>query len=170
MCVPLLLQEKSDLVEAYVEGRPDLQQQLLQLLDSWFVPSFQITDIVRQYQGLPNVRTEKINYRMLNKMVFKFLNKYNLDPALCPHVVNQRHMGTLKYLLHKRFVEVRAGEYVWAGGTEARGLSMPRTLHEVVWGFLLQKSMTQEIWADHIQVRVAVIVLLFLSPALKKEI
>ncbi|KAF7241086.1 hypothetical protein EYD10_12475 [Varanus komodoensis] len=118
MCVPLLLQEKSDLVEAYVEGRPDLQQQLLQLLDSWFVPSFQITDIVRQYQGLPNVRTEKINYRMLNKMVFKFLNKYNLDPALCPHVVNQRHMGTLKYLLHKRFVE---------------------------------KSMTQEIWADHIQ-------------------
>ncbi|XP_063000892.1 exonuclease mut-7 homolog [Elgaria multicarinata webbii] len=115
MCVPLLLKDKTDLVEAYVEGHPDLQRQLLQLLDSWFDPSFQIQNITRQYQG---VRPEKINYRTLNKMVFRFLEKYKLDPALCPNVINQRHLGTLKYLLHKRFVE---------------------------------KTMTQENWADHVQ-------------------
>ncbi|XP_061459965.1 exonuclease mut-7 homolog isoform X2 [Rhineura floridana] len=118
MCVPLLLQDKTDLVDSYVEGYSDLQKQLLQVLDLWFAPGFQIKDITRQYRGVSSIRPEKVNYRTLNKMVFRFLDKYHLDPALCPNVINQRHLGTLKYLLHKRFVE---------------------------------KTMTQENWADHIQ-------------------
>ncbi|XP_042334421.1 exonuclease mut-7 homolog isoform X2 [Sceloporus undulatus] len=118
MCVPLLLQEKMDLVEAYVENYPDLQQRLLRLLDGWFAPGFQIKEVTRKYHGLSGVRPEKVNHRLLNRMVFRFLDKYQLDPALCPNVVNQRHLGTLRYLLHKRFVE---------------------------------KTMTQENWADHVQ-------------------
>ncbi|XP_013913050.1 PREDICTED: exonuclease mut-7 homolog [Thamnophis sirtalis] len=118
MCVPLLLQDKTELVEAYVEGYPELQQSLLRLLDSWSVPGFQVKDLARQYQALPGKWPEKINYRTMHKMAFRVLDRYSLDPALCPHILNQRHLGSLKYLLHKRFVE---------------------------------KSMTQENWADHIQ-------------------
>uniref|UniRef100_A0ABM5F5J2 Exonuclease mut-7 homolog n=1 Tax=Pogona vitticeps TaxID=103695 RepID=A0ABM5F5J2_9SAUR len=118
MCVPLLLQDKTDLVEAYVEGYPDLQEQLLQMLDSWFAPGVQIKNVIRSYPGLSNIKTEKLNHRTLTKMAFRFLDKYHLDPALCPNVINQRHLGTLKYLVRKRFVE---------------------------------KTMTQEIWMDHVQ-------------------
>ncbi|XP_061055521.1 exonuclease mut-7 homolog isoform X7 [Eubalaena glacialis] len=42
MCIPLLLQDKADLVERYVDGFPDLQQRLLALMDSWCQPSFDI--------------------------------------------------------------------------------------------------------------------------------
>uniref|UniRef100_A0A8D0AZX0 Exonuclease 3'-5' domain containing 3 n=2 Tax=Salvator merianae TaxID=96440 RepID=A0A8D0AZX0_SALMN len=118
MCIPLLLQNKTELAEAYVEGYPDLQKQLLQLLDTWFAPRFQIKDIEREYQCASNVKPEKFNHRTLNKMIFRLLDKYMLDPALCPNAVNQRHLATLKYLLHVRFVE---------------------------------KTMTQENWADHVQ-------------------
>ncbi|XP_058015105.1 exonuclease mut-7 homolog isoform X3 [Ahaetulla prasina] len=118
MCIPLLLQDKTELVEAYVEGSPELQQSLLRLLDSWSVPGFQVKDLARQYRALPGKWPEKINCRTMHKMAFRLLDRYSLDPVLCPHILNQRHLGTLKYLLHKRFVE---------------------------------KSMTQENWADHIQ-------------------
>lgn len=47
MCVPLLLQDRTELVEAYVEGSPELQQSLLRLLDSWSVPGFQVKDLAR---------------------------------------------------------------------------------------------------------------------------
>ncbi|XP_066466797.1 exonuclease mut-7 homolog [Tiliqua scincoides] len=114
MCIPLLLQDKMNLVEAYVEGYPDLQQQLLRVLDSWCAPGFQLKDIPRQYPGLPNIRPEKLNHRVLNKMIFRFLDKYGLDPAVCPNATNQRHMGTLKYLLHQRFVEKVMSEENWA--------------------------------------------------------
>ncbi|XP_029143080.1 exonuclease mut-7 homolog [Protobothrops mucrosquamatus] len=118
MCVPLLLQDKIELVEAYVEGSPERQQSLLRLLDSWSMPGFQAKDLARQYQALPGKWPEKINCRRMHKMAFRLLDRYSLGPELCPHILNQRHLGTLKYLLHKRFVE---------------------------------KSMTQENWADHIQ-------------------
>ncbi|XP_073170679.1 exonuclease mut-7 homolog isoform X5 [Lepidochelys kempii] len=115
MCTPLLLQEKTNLVEAYVAEYPDLQCKLLQTLDMWCEPNFNTTDLSRQYQGL---RPNKLNHKMLSKLVFRLLEQYNLDPVLCPNVINQRHLGSLKYLFYKRFVE---------------------------------KTMTQENWADHVQ-------------------
>ncbi|XP_075761943.1 exonuclease mut-7 homolog isoform X2 [Pelodiscus sinensis] len=115
MCTPLLLQEKINLVETYVAEYPDLQCKLLKTLDMWCEPGFNTADVSRQYPGL---RPDKLNHRMLSKLVFKLLEQYNLDPALCPNVINQRHLGSLKYLFYKRFVE---------------------------------KSMTQENWADHVE-------------------
>ncbi|XP_033923427.1 exonuclease mut-7 homolog isoform X2 [Melopsittacus undulatus] len=118
MCTPLLLQDKANLVEDYVEEYPELQSKLLHILDTWCEPRFNIKDITRQYQGLSRYKPEKFNRKMLSKLVFRLLERFNVDPALCPNVVNQRHLRSLKYLFYKRFVE---------------------------------KTMTQENWADHVQ-------------------
>ncbi|XP_068067774.1 exonuclease mut-7 homolog isoform X2 [Anomalospiza imberbis] len=118
MCTPLLLQDKANLVEEYVAEYPELQRKLLQTLDSWCDPSFNIRDITRPYQGLSKYKPEKFNCRVLSKLVFRLLERFNVDSALCPNVINQRHLRTLKYLFYKRFVE---------------------------------KTMTEENWADHIQ-------------------
>ncbi|XP_064249535.1 exonuclease mut-7 homolog isoform X8 [Passer domesticus] len=118
MCTPLLLQDKANLVEEYVAEYPELQRKLLQTLDTWCEPSFDIRDITRPYQGLSKYKPEKFNRRMLSKLVFRLLERFNVDPALCPNVINQRHLRTLNYLFYKRFVE---------------------------------KTMTEENWADHIQ-------------------
>ncbi|XP_058709488.1 exonuclease mut-7 homolog isoform X2 [Poecile atricapillus] len=118
MCTPLLLQDKANLVEDYVAEHPELQRKLLQTLDTWCDPSFNIRDITRPYQGLSRYKPEKFNRRVLGKLVFRLLERFNVDPALCPNVINQRHLRTLNYLFYKRFVE---------------------------------KTMTEENWADHIQ-------------------
>ncbi|XP_071309878.1 exonuclease mut-7 homolog isoform X3 [Agelaius tricolor] len=118
MCTPLLLQDKANLVEEYVAEYPELQRKLLQTLDMWCEPSFNIRDIIRPYQGLSKYNPEKFNRRVLSKLIFRLLERFNVDSALCPNVINQRHLRTLNYLFYKRFVE---------------------------------KTMTEENWADHIQ-------------------
>uniref|UniRef100_A0A8C3PJP9 Exonuclease 3'-5' domain containing 3 n=1 Tax=Calidris pygmaea TaxID=425635 RepID=A0A8C3PJP9_9CHAR len=118
MCTPLLLQDKTNLVEDYVGEYPELQSKLLQILDTWCEPGFNISSITRQYQGLSRYKPDKLNRKMLSKLVFRLLDRFNVDPALCPNVINQRHLRTLNYLFYKRFVE---------------------------------KTMTQENWADHVQ-------------------
>uniref|UniRef100_A0A7M4EXH0 Exonuclease 3'-5' domain containing 3 n=1 Tax=Crocodylus porosus TaxID=8502 RepID=A0A7M4EXH0_CROPO len=113
MCTPLLLQDKTNLVEAYVAEYPNLQCKLLQILDAWREPSFNIKDISRQYQGLIDYRPDKFNHKTLSKLVFRLLKQYNLDPALCPNVINQQHLGSLKYLFYKRFVEKSMTQENW---------------------------------------------------------
>ncbi|XP_071430317.1 exonuclease mut-7 homolog isoform X2 [Pithys albifrons albifrons] len=118
MCTPLLLQDKVNVVEDYVGDYPELQSKLLQILDTWCDPSFNIRDVTRPYHGLSRYKPEKFNRRTLSKLVFRLLDRFNVDPALCPNVINQRHLRTLNYLFYKRFVE---------------------------------KTMTEENWADHVQ-------------------
>ncbi|XP_061867559.1 exonuclease mut-7 homolog isoform X3 [Colius striatus] len=113
MCTPLLLQDKTNLVEDYVGEYPELQSKLLQILDSWCEPGFNIGDIIRQYQGLVRYKPDKLNRRMLNKLVIRLLDRFNVDPALCPNVINQRHLRTLNYLFYKRFVEKTMTQENW---------------------------------------------------------
>ncbi|NWY39694.1 MUT7 Exonuclease, partial [Sylvia atricapilla] len=113
MCTPLLLQDKANLVEDYVAEYPELQRKLLQTLDTWCGPSFNIRDITRPYQGLSRYKPEKFNRRVLSKLVFRLLERFNVDPALCPNVINQRHLRTLNYLFYKRFVEKTMTEENW---------------------------------------------------------
>ncbi|KAM6117489.1 exonuclease mut-7 homolog [Phoenicopterus ruber ruber] len=113
MCTPLLLQDKTNLVEDYVGEYPELQSKLLQILDTWCEPGFNIRDITRQYQGLSRYKPDKFNRKMLSKLVFRLLDRFNVDPALCPNVINQRHLRTLNYLFYKRFVEKTMTEENW---------------------------------------------------------
>ncbi|KFZ57778.1 putative exonuclease mut-7, partial [Antrostomus carolinensis] len=113
MCTPLLLQDKANLVEDYVGEYPELQSKLLQILDTWCEPGFNIRDITRQYQGLSRYKPEKFNCKMLSKLIFRLLDRFNVDPALCPNVINQRHLRTLNYLFYKRFVEKTMTQENW---------------------------------------------------------
>ncbi|NWX47234.1 MUT7 Exonuclease, partial [Steatornis caripensis] len=113
MCTPLLLQDKTNLVEDYVGEYPELQSKLLQILDTWCEPGFNIRDVTRQYQGLSRYKPDKFNRKTLSKLVFRLLDRFNVDPALCPNVVNQRHLRTLNYLFYKRFVEKSMTQENW---------------------------------------------------------
>ncbi|XP_054704326.1 exonuclease mut-7 homolog isoform X6 [Grus americana] len=113
MCVPLLLQDKTNLVEDYVGEYPELQSKLLQILDTWCEPGFNIRDVTSQYQGLSRYKPDKFNRKTLSKLIFRLLDRFNVDPALCPNVTNQRHLRTLNYLFYKRFVEKTMTQENW---------------------------------------------------------
>ncbi|XP_049688241.1 exonuclease mut-7 homolog isoform X2 [Accipiter gentilis] len=150
MCTPLLLQDKTNLVEDYVGEYPELQSKLLQILDTWCEPGFNIRDITRQYQGLSRYKPDKFNRRMLSKLVFRLLDRFNVDPGLCPNVINQRHLRTLNYLFYKRFVEKTMTQENWTDHVQS-------TVGENRWlqGHLIQLLIsycdlkTAARWAQH---------------------
>ncbi|MEE6504836.1 hypothetical protein FKM82_005353 [Ascaphus truei] len=107
MCAPLLLSEKINLMVGYVAGYPDLQCRLVQMLDRWSDIDFNFNPrvVARQYKILPPVKLDRLNVKTLSRLAFRLLDQYKLDPALCPNITNQRHLGTLRFLMYKRFVE-----------------------------------------------------------------
>ncbi|NXN25152.1 MUT7 Exonuclease, partial [Nycticryphes semicollaris] len=119
MCTPLLLQDKTNLVEDYVGDYPELQSKLLQILDTWCEPGFNISNITRQYQGLSRYKPDKFNRKMLSKLIFRLLERFKVDTALCPNVINQRHLRTLNYLFYKRFVEKTMTQENWTDHVES---------------------------------------------------
>ncbi|XP_069465883.1 exonuclease mut-7 homolog isoform X2 [Ambystoma mexicanum] len=114
MCGPLYLLDKVNLMEAYVAEHPALQRRLLQMLDRWSGPDGDLPDVARQYPDLRHIRHDMLNQKMLSKLVFRLLEQYHLESALCPNVVNLRHIGTLKYLFYKRFVEKSMTQENWS--------------------------------------------------------
>ncbi|GCC18680.1 hypothetical protein chiPu_0018032 [Chiloscyllium punctatum] len=119
VCIPLLLQDKVNLVEAYIADYPGLQCDLLQLLDSWCQLTVNIADIQRRYGKLSHLRWNKLNRKALSKLVIRLMELYDINPELCPNVVNQRQVATIKYLLYKRFIERSMSEENWSEHIEA---------------------------------------------------
>ncbi|XP_057577092.1 exonuclease mut-7 homolog isoform X1 [Hippopotamus amphibius kiboko] len=113
MCVPLLLQDKADLVERYVHGFPDLQRRLLALMDAWCQPGFDVRVVARQYPRA-TLRLERLSPRALGRHVLRLLEKHSLDPALCPNVITQQRLAALRYLCYKRLVERSISRESWA--------------------------------------------------------
>uniref|UniRef100_A0A8C9BL32 Exonuclease 3'-5' domain containing 3 n=1 Tax=Phocoena sinus TaxID=42100 RepID=A0A8C9BL32_PHOSS len=113
MCIPLLLQDKADLVERYVDGYPDLQRRLLALMDSWCQPGFDIRVVARRYPQT-TLRLERLSPRALGRQVLRLLEQHGLDPDLCPNVVTQQRLAALRYLCYKRLVERSVSRESWA--------------------------------------------------------
>ncbi|XP_078406608.1 exonuclease mut-7 homolog isoform X2 [Cetorhinus maximus] len=165
VCIPLLLQDKVSLVEAYVSDYPELQHCLLQLLDSWCHPAVNTADIQRRYGRLSHLRWNKLNRKALSKLVLRLMELYDIDPVLCPNVVNQRYLASIKYLLYKRFLEKSMSEENWSEHTEAVVGENPQlqaqfvsllaryTDVDTVAAWALRLSVPQEILSHHVAER-----------------
>lgn len=113
MCAPLLLQDKVDLTERYVDSSPLLQQRLLALMDSWCQPGFDIRVVARRYPQA-TLRLERLSPRALGRQVLRLLEQYRLGPALCPNVATQQRLAALRCLCYKRLVERSISRESWA--------------------------------------------------------
>ncbi|KAM4877087.1 exonuclease mut-7 homolog isoform 2-T2 [Thomomys bottae] len=110
MSVPLLLQDRLDLVKNYVADFPDLQRRLLVLMDSWCQPGFDIRALARQY---PQLAAVTLSSRVLCRRLRSLQRQYHLDPALCPNVVKQQQLSALRWLCQARFVEKSMSRENW---------------------------------------------------------
>ncbi|KAB1280319.1 Exonuclease mut-7-like protein [Camelus dromedarius] len=68
----------------------------------------------RRYPQVTSVRLERLSPRELSRQVLHLLERYGLDPALCPNVITQQHLAALRYLCHKRLVERSLSQESWA--------------------------------------------------------
>ncbi|XP_033119504.1 exonuclease mut-7 homolog [Anneissia japonica] len=110
--VPLVLQDKVNLVETYCKKHKKLQIQLLQYLDQFCANGFDV-DFAIGNLGVPGVRKDKLCPRVMRKLVARLLKMYNLESEICPNYDKTKNMGALKYLLYKRYNEPASCSSNW---------------------------------------------------------
>lgn len=121
MCVPLILLDKLSLAELYVRHHPDLQQRLVSLLDSWCRPDFSTQTLISQFPQLvlSKHHSDQIQPKLLSKHVFRLMEKFHIDPGLCPNSVYKRKSDSLRFLMYKTFVEKGMSEENWRDHVQA---------------------------------------------------
>ncbi|KAK3550447.1 hypothetical protein QTP86_025727 [Hemibagrus guttatus] len=115
MCVPLILMDKMPLAEAYVQDHADLQERLILLLDSLCGPDFNLENMHRQFPclSLSKHQTDQIQPKLLVRHVFRLMEKFSIDPGLCVNAAYKRKLGSLRFLMYKRFGEKNMSEENW---------------------------------------------------------
>ncbi|CAM9585094.1 unnamed protein product [Lampetra fluviatilis] len=113
LCTPLLLQDKLSVVEGYVSNLPELQQELVRLLDSWCHPDFNLGNLLQQYPGLQQVKHERMHPKSLSKFVTRLLDTYKIDSELCPNVKQYRALGAMKFLFYQKYGEKAMDDENW---------------------------------------------------------
>uniref|UniRef100_UPI0037E87D7B exonuclease mut-7 homolog n=1 Tax=Semicossyphus pulcher TaxID=241346 RepID=UPI0037E87D7B len=115
MCVPLILHNKMQLAEAFVTGHNHLEQQLVTLLDSWCHPNFSVEHVTKKFPRLclSKQSMSHIQPKLLTKQVFRLMEKFSIDPGLCPRALHKRRLDSLRFLMYKRFVEKGMTEDNW---------------------------------------------------------
>ncbi|CAH1272305.1 EXD3 [Branchiostoma lanceolatum] len=104
IAVPLILQDKVNMVESYIQGHRDLQIAMVQMIDSWCAQDFRMDDYVSE-STVPYIKREKLKRRHLTKLAARLIKQYSLPPELCPNVNIHRNLGGLKFILYKNYIQ-----------------------------------------------------------------
>ncbi|XP_078685653.1 exonuclease mut-7 homolog isoform X2 [Branchiostoma floridae x Branchiostoma belcheri] len=104
IAVPLILQDKVNMVESYIQGHPDLQVLMVQLIDSWCAQDFRMDDFLSE-STVPYIKRDKLKRRHLTKLAARLIKQYSLPPELCPNVNIHRNLGGLKFILYKNYIQ-----------------------------------------------------------------
>ncbi|MGH0174469.1 UNVERIFIED_CONTAM: hypothetical protein FKN15_068127 [Acipenser sinensis] len=119
VCIPLVLQDKLQLAEAFVSDYQDLQNRLVRLLDSWCSPGFDPSHLLSCWECTAG-GSVCIGFTVETRVCGGEGSLTLLSvPALCPNVVTQRRLASLKFLMYKRFVEKNMSEENWADHVQA---------------------------------------------------
>lgn len=111
--LPIILQDKINLLETYVNGEPDYQQVLVQYLDHLCDRETDLELILSSVSHVPGVKKDKFQKRTLSKLAVRLMKLYRVPQELCPNISNVRGLGAIKFLMHKRFIERGMGQGSW---------------------------------------------------------
>ncbi|CAC5357048.1 unnamed protein product [Mytilus coruscus] len=112
IALPLVLQDKVNVLETYATGNLKLQQMVVQMLDSLVDKDVVIDDIISK-SGVTNPKREKLNRKTLSKLAARLMKLYDIPQELCPNISKARGVGALRYLLYRRYIEGKMGTGSW---------------------------------------------------------
>ncbi|XP_071482503.1 exonuclease mut-7 homolog [Diadema antillarum] len=106
ICLPLIFQDKVNMVEKYIQHQPELQKALVRQLDAFCEQGYDIDSFIRDMRiSIPGVRMDKLRRRHLTKLILRLVKMFKLDMALCPNTARSKDLGAIKFLFHKRYIE-----------------------------------------------------------------
>ncbi|XP_026757336.2 exonuclease mut-7 homolog [Galleria mellonella] len=113
---PLILQDKTSMIDEYLSECPNQVQPLLVFLDKLLDKNFRTRDFVQKYiedNKICHVKYDKIHYKPLGKLVARLCNKFNIPIETCKNLSKNRTTGGLKYLIHQKYQEHNVSSSVW---------------------------------------------------------
>ncbi|XP_020281688.1 exonuclease mut-7 homolog isoform X2 [Pseudomyrmex gracilis] len=108
LLLPLILQNKQQVVDEFLVDCPDIQNTLITYLDSLIAPGRNIEHTLEQFvfeNDIPEVKVSLAQGRSLSRLIARLIKQYNLSPDSCPHLNTKRNEGALQFLIHKRYVD-----------------------------------------------------------------
>ncbi|CAG5115917.1 unnamed protein product, partial [Candidula unifasciata] len=146
--VPLLLTDKSNVIENYVMGNPEQQAIILSLLDHLCARNTDILSFA-QSSGIKNVKGEKLNKKVLSKFAMRLMKLYDIPPEACPNISENRAMGAIRYLMYKRYVEKSIGYSGWDDMVESAVGRNDNLKQQLILELLGYNDITEAVkWAD----------------------
>ncbi|XP_063529874.1 exonuclease mut-7 homolog [Cydia strobilella] len=113
---PLILQDKSNIIDEYLSECPAQVAPLLQFLDMLLDKNFSIREYVQNYieeHNICNIKYDKIHYKPLGKLVARLCNKFKVPIETCKNLSKNRTTGGLRYLIHQKYEENNLSTAVW---------------------------------------------------------
>ncbi|KAL4219645.1 hypothetical protein ACF0H5_022217 [Mactra antiquata] len=111
--LPLILQDKVNLVETYVCGFPEHQEILVQYLDHLCARDTDLDLVLSSVPKVTGMKKDKFQKKPLGKLAARLQKLYKISQDKCPNISKARGMGALKYCMHKRFIEKGMGVGSW---------------------------------------------------------
>ncbi|XP_018304800.1 exonuclease mut-7 homolog isoform X2 [Mycetomoellerius zeteki] len=108
LLLPLILQNKLQIVDKFLIGCPEVQKSLTTYLDNLIAPGKNVQIMLEQFvytNDIPEVKISLTQIRPITKLIARLIKQYNLSPDVCPHLNTKRNEGALQFLIHKRYVD-----------------------------------------------------------------
>lgn len=113
---PLILQDKSNLIDEYLKQCPSQVKPLLIFLDKLLDKTVSIREYVQNYindNKISHIKYDKLHYKPLGKLVARLCNKFNIPIETCKNLSKNRTTGGLRYLIHQKYQEHNVSSSVW---------------------------------------------------------
>ncbi|XP_072755515.1 exonuclease mut-7 homolog [Anoplolepis gracilipes] len=108
LLLPLILQNKLQVVDEFLANCQDVQKALTTYLDNLIAPGKNVQMILERFiyeNDIPEVKISLTQVRPITKLIARLIKQYNLSPDVCPHLNTKRNEGALQFLIHKRYVD-----------------------------------------------------------------
>ncbi|XP_074594359.1 exonuclease mut-7 homolog [Brevipalpus obovatus] len=110
IALPLVAQDKVNVLESYMEGSPRVTREVIQFLDSCSRSISGLDEIITR---VPGVKTEKIHPKIFTKLVKRLIKIFNVDSSVCPNVSLHSGIGTLRFLVSRKYISNTLDDDTW---------------------------------------------------------
>ena len=107
MVLPLIVMDKINMIELYLEQNQQVQKQFLMLLDEMCRPHFDL-DLIRRYlahQGIHGKDNSKLHPHHLEKLGLRLASNYAIPLSQFPYLFKRKASSSLHHLLQMKYVE-----------------------------------------------------------------
>ncbi|XP_022325820.2 exonuclease mut-7 homolog isoform X3 [Crassostrea virginica] len=104
IAVPLILQNKLNLLETYLRGHPGQQTEVVRFLDQLCEKNYRINNLVSSLE-IPDVKMNHLQRKSISKLAIRLAKLYEIPNEFIPNIVTARGLGALRFLLYKRYTE-----------------------------------------------------------------